>query len=656
MEHLIHTRDLLHYSLHQSRQIDFQLHKTSNTLSRIDQTFPTLETAIKNMASQRATKDHVCRVLPTMSAVLDVYRLVNDLKTSVSAHSSSDLTRFTALLKRFKQALALLTNTCKLAITFLQHTNNVALDQDHLNVCKTLHLLKDLQETEACCLGEQGTLGVALRALEDEFKNLLIKNSFPSQLPSSLFSSGDDESDVSDSFPSPVMPFHVVQNLKAIVACFAACNNRMDRCVSIYVKVRSKTVEASLQGLDLDYLEISLSEVDSVQDIEGYIDEWGRHLEFVMKHMLEQEYTLCDQIFNQQDLHTHCFSKIAIRSGIQRFIKFANTVTKAKKEAIKLFKMLDIFTVLTNLRQDFNKFFGGKNCLEIQNQTRDLIKKVVNGSCEIFHELSAQIQLQRLMDPPPDGSVPRLVSYVTEYCEELLDDDYRLVLDQVLEINCSWYNVNKLVVTVEVHSIIKELELNLETWAKRYEERALSCVFIMNTSCYLKKHLKGTRLGELMGELWIKRHEDRVQYCMQLYLKESWSKLPVARLTNNDKIMVTEAKNRINRFVEAFDQEYRKQSRWVLSDDSLRLKTCGLIVEIILPVYTRCVHEYLGLVEGKGSHSPGNAYVKYSSERVQNMVSLMLQPKYDSNIKGANLMDRIKSVVAGRFSPTSVAA
>ncbi|KAM0039260.1 putative exocyst complex component Exo70, cullin repeat-like-containing domain superfamily [Helianthus debilis subsp. tardiflorus] len=612
MEDLINSRDLLSSTLHQSRQIDFKLHKTSANLSSIHQS---LETAARDMASRCATfaiRDHVHRALPTVSAALNVYQLVNELRTKVSAHSSSDLTSYLSHIKQFRQALTLLTNTCKLAILWVQDTT--ALDN-------VLRLLEQLRDTEKRCLREQGILGVAFSVLQDEFRDLLIQNSSPVPVPSSLFSSGDEET---DPLPQPVLPIRVVDNLKAIVGCFPACDSR--RFMSIYVEVRITTVKMSLQGLDLDYLDISLSEFDSVQDIEGYVDEWGRHLEFVVKNVLELEYTLCHQVFGQLD----CFSRIALRSGIQDFIKFGNTITKAKKEAIKLFKLLDVFATLHNLRQDFNRFFGAKPCSEIQTQTRELIKKLVNGASEIFHELSAQVQLQRLLDPPPDGSLPILVSFVTEYSEELLDDDYRPVLDQVLEIHCSWYNANKRhVVSVEVHNIIKSLELNIETWANRYEDGALRCIFIMNTSCYLSKHVKGTRLGDLMGESWLKRHEDRVEYYAQLYLRESWGKM---LLTNSE---------RIKGFTEAFDQEYRKQSGWVLCDNSLRWKTGQLIVGVIIPVYKRFVE------------SSSNKYVKYSSESIENMLTSMLQPKYGSNIK---LLDRIRNVIAGRFSPTTTIA
>lgn len=87
---------------------------------------------------------------------------------------------------------------------------------------------------------------------------------------------------------------------------------------------------------------------------------------------------------------------------------------------------------LNKLRINFNRLFRGKACDEIQTQTRDLIKKVVNGACEIFWELSVQVELQRQISPPLNGSVPRLVSFVTNCSNKLLNDYYKPILVEVL--------------------------------------------------------------------------------------------------------------------------------------------------------------------------------------------------------------------------------
>ncbi|XP_071728548.1 exocyst complex component EXO70A1-like [Rutidosis leptorrhynchoides] len=688
MEQLVHTRDLLKTSLQQSREISFEIYKTSAAnVSRINHTFPSLESRIRNMASKCATfgiKDLVERALPPLYSVFMVYKLVLDLQTTLQVShrkSSSCFDDHLNILKRLRQSLALLTNTCKLAIRWVQdvkqfldqnttttYNNDYDDDDDdddhdfhpyHSNVIKTLYLLEELQGIEERSLLDEGILGVAFRDLKHEFKYLLIHNSFPLQI------------DETDNHPLlPHLPFPVVDNLKAIITFFANDNHHLDECMSIYTRVRTTIVQTSLQGLGLDYLEMPISELESMEDIQDYVDKWGMHLEFLVKHLLEFEYVLCNQLFGHIQFGTDCFSKIAFHSRIQDFIKFGNAVTKGKKEALKLFKLLDLFSTLNNIRHVFNKIYGGKPCLEIQNQMRDLIRKVVNGACDIFKEISAQIELQRLSDPPPDGTVPRLLSFVTEYFDELLDEDYRLVLDQVLEIYCSWnYNNNKtlftkggLNVSVEVHNMVKMLELNLETWAKRYEDVVLSYIFIMNTSYYLSKHLKGTKLGNLMGESWIKLHEDRVEYYTTLYLKRSWEKLPAILIDDNGGAGDDAKRKRIKGFNDEFDQVYKKHSGWVLCDRGLRWKTCQKILQVIVPVYKNHMINNMGLIEGAdgyGSSPNNNNYIKYSAESLENLLTSMFQPKldkYGSSKCTTNLMGKIKSAIAGRFSPIRLAA
>lgn len=167
----------------------------------------------------------------------------------------------------------------------------------------------------------------------------------------------------------------------------------------------------------------------------------------------------------------------------------------------------------------------------------------------------------------------------------------------------------------------------------------------MNTSCYLSKHLKGTKLGDLMGESWIKRHEVHIEYYTSLYLKESWGRIP-ALLSNNDR-------NKMKGFNDVFDQVFRKQSEWVLCDRDLRWKTCQMIMEVVVPVYK-------ALVESGDTHSPNsNKYLKYSDEKIENMLTSMFRSKldkYGSSAKRTSLMGKIKNVVTGHFSPTNAAA
>ncbi|XVF48194.1 hypothetical protein PTKIN_Ptkin03bG0170900 [Pterospermum kingtungense] len=251
--------------------------------------------------------------------------------------------------------------------------------------------------------------------------------------------------------------------------------------------------------LDLDYLEISLSEFNDVQSIEGYIGKWGKHLEFAVKHLFEAEFKPCNDVFERmgQDVWMGCFAKIAAQADILAFFQFGKTVTESKKDPIKLLNLFDIFASLNNLRLDFNRLFGGADCIEIQNQTRDLIKRVIDGAAEIFCELFVQVELQRQSSPPQDGNVPKLV--------------------------------------------------------KAYDNATLSCLFAMNNHWHLNPETY-----QAMGKIEAK--------CGQA--------------TARDLV-----KKRLKTFNEAFDEMYRKQFGWVISEKDLREKTCQLIVQIMLPVY-----------------------------------------------------------------------
>lgn len=53
---------------------------------------------------------------------------------------------------------------------------------------------------------------------------------------------------------------------------------------------------------------------------------------------------------------------------------------------------LKIFGTLDKLWLSFNQLFGGKSCVEIRIHTRDLVKKVFEGTYEIFQELLTQVE------------------------------------------------------------------------------------------------------------------------------------------------------------------------------------------------------------------------------------------------------------------------
>ncbi|GAB2276316.1 hypothetical protein Dimus_011048 [Dionaea muscipula] len=667
IEKLLLARQSLSLSLDKSRALGHALEKIEPRLEEIKQMLLSLESAVRPI---RANKDalvavggHIDRAVGPAAAVLKVFDAVHGLEKSLLSDPRKDLPGYLAVLKRLEEALKFLADNCGLAIQWLEdiveylEDNLLADDRYLLDLKKSLKGLGELQGNVGKAYLDGGILEAALDKLENEFHLLLTENSVPLPMPSQSLR---EQACLAPS----LVPVPVIQKLQAILGRLIA-NKRLDKCVSIYVEVRGSNVRASLQALNLDYLEISVAEFNDVQSIEVYIAQWGKHLEFAVKHLFEMEYKLCNDVFERigLDVWMSCFAKIAAQAGILAFLQFGKTVTESKKDPIKLLKLLDIFASLNKLRLDFNRLFGGAACIEIQNLTRDLIKRVVDGACEIFWELLAQVELQRQTPPPVDGSVPRLVSFITDYCNRLLGDDYKSILIQVLVIHRSWRKekFQERLLIDAVLDIVKAIELNLETWSKAYEDTVLSYLFLMNNHWHLYKYLKGTKVAILLGDSWLKDHEQYKEYYAAIYLRESWGKLP-ALLSREGLILFSGGratardlvKKRLRKFNEAFDDMYDKQSNWVVSDKELREKTCQLIVQTIVPVYRSYMQNYGPLVEQDASSSK---YAKYTAQSLEQLVTSLFPPKAGKfgSFKGRQYSGKFQSVAAdGSHSLTSM--
>lgn len=663
IENLVAARSLLKSSLENSRALSSALDNTAEGLKGINQELSSLEAEIRTIPVQKCTfvaiRDHIDRVIGPAMAVLKVYDTILELEKSLLSDPCSDLSAYLLLVKQLEEALKFLADNCGLAIQWLEgilqflEDNAVANDLYVLNVKKSLRILKELQVTE-----EQACLFAAFDKLETEFKRLLAQNCVPVSVE--FFSSSIEEQTCIA--PSP-LPVAVIQKLQAIIVRLNA-DNRLVKCISTYVEVRSLNAIRSLQALDLNYLQMSITESDDVQDREGYIDHWCNHFELAVRHVFEVEYKLCSDVFEKigSNVWMGCFAKIATQSGILSFLHFGKKLTECKNDPIKLLKLLKIFSTLDNLRVDFNRLFGGEACVEIQTLTRDLIKRVVNGACEIFFELPIQVELQRRSSPPSDGSVPRLVRFVTDYCNQLLGDNYRPVLTQVLVIHQSWKRekYQEGFLTNHVYSIIKEIGLNLDAWVKAHKDMSLSYIFMMNNHSHFC-NLKGTKLGDLLGDSWLKGHEQYKDYYMTLYLTESWGKIfaflgPESRISSsptrgsiNDLI-----KKRLKAFNEAFDSMYRKQSNWVVPNENLRLKMCELVVQAYAPVYKNYLQNY-GLL-AKPEASPCR-HVKYTAQGLETMLSSLFQPtmRKCGSTKHTQLIGKIRNIVTDNFPMTLMA-
>ncbi|XP_051116680.1 exocyst complex component EXO70A1-like [Andrographis paniculata] len=653
---LLAAREVLKSCIEESRNVSIAVDGIGLRLLGLQRNFGCLQAAVKNVARKCAVygiRDDVGRALGPAAGALRVMDLVFELRDSLeSGRGDADLFDYINNFRRLEDALKLLSSNCGLLILWMEDVlqflrNNVSYDDEGWffdRVSKILEVLVELQGMEDLFRREGGVLLTACNNLEREFENIL---------------KGAEFRFLGDSCLEPV-----IVELQSVAEVLEE-NNRLDRCLSVYAEARIENSRATLQALNLDYLEIESSEGVSVQTMVDYVDLWDEHMEFSVRHLLRKEFALCRKVFERfgSDVSTCLFADIAIKSGFMEILEFGNTVCKCKKEAIKLLKLIKIFSTMDKLRLDFNDLFVGKHCLKIQNQTRELVKKVVDGACEIFWELSAQVELQREFDPPPDGSVPTLVDFVIEYCSYLLDDENISILTGILEIYQVWNQVKfgDGIVSNEIRNIIKAVEINVEIWAKGYDDTALSYLFMMNNHSYLCNETRKSKLGDLMGSSWLWAYDESAEYYAGLYMRESWEKLleflqeedltlfPGGRAF--DRNLVDE---RVVAFCETFDDMYKKQSKWKLYDKGLRWKTCQMVVETVVRPYKNFLQKYMPGVEHENELTNR---VMYTAESLENMISALFQQKIGvyGSVKCTDMIG-IKNSGVTHFPSTPAAA
>ncbi|XP_062109445.1 exocyst complex component EXO70A1-like [Humulus lupulus] len=656
------ARQLLKASLQKSKQVGTELDETGSRLREINQRLVPLEAEVREVHSHKTTYVRVrnqvdCAIGPT-AAILRVYQAVSELeKALISSDPHTDLFAYLSLIRRLGEGLKFLASHSLLAIQWLEDVFELLEgDERLLNLKNSSRILKQLHGMEESFHMEGGLLSDALDKLENELRKLFLLTESTDLVP----------------MASPLeLPVSVIEQLHAIIERLKA-NDRLEKCVSLFVKIRVSNARRRLQALGLDYLDVKISDSDDMQSVENYIEQWGMHLELALKHIFDHEYRLSKKVFEKigSDVWMPCFARISIESGIISFLEFGNEVTNMKKEPIKLLKLLDIFKVLNNLRMDFNRLYGSTACMEIQNPTRELVKKVVEDACDIFQELPFQVGSQRRFSPPQDGSVPRLVRFITDYCNQLLGEDYKPALTEVLTINQKWKQeiYQEGLLSIQFYNMMKEIGLNLDSWSKAYSDTSLSYLFMMNNHCHFS-NLRGTKLGDMMGDTWLASHDQYKDYYAALYLKESWGKTLLPLVTRKGLVSISvsrrektstgldydaDNKRRLKAFNEAFEESYEKQSNWVISDENLRRKVCRILVEEVVPTYRSYIESYRALVEQDAS---AGKYVKHTEKSLESKLSSLFQPKlakFSSN-KHVRLIGKLKNVVTNQFRFTLTA-
>lgn len=376
--------------------------------------------------------------------------------------------------------------------------------------------------------------------------------------------------------------------------------------------------------LNPDYLRTyKPEEIDEMEweSLETSISLWIQHFELAVRTVFVSEKNLCNQVLgNIMDgmIWQECFVKIADKI-MAVFFRFGEGVARSNKEPQKLFKLLDMFNSLENLKTEFSDIFEGEAGADICSRFRELEKLLIHASTKVYWEFGLQIEgNQDGLPTSQDGSVPKLVRYAINYLKYLTTDNYSAPMAQVLRTEQIWKagilsipETDENLLKDAVSNVMEALHRNVESKRSGYKDKVLYHIFTMNTYWYIYMRTRNTELWKLLGEGYMRKNYKVVaEEAAYLYEKQAWGGL--VKLLDKEDIAGLDnegigpaAQSKIEAFLKGFEEiAQRHTSRYSIPEPDLREQIKEATVKLIVPVYSEFLDEFSSVLAVKSFSSP----------------------------------------------------
>lgn len=470
-------------------------------------------------------------------------------------------------------------------------------------------------------------LQTAMARLEDEFRHILVRNAAPldaAHLFGSIEGSGD-ESDAS----VELIRSDTINFLIDIVGRMVHAGYDKE-CCQAYIVVRRDALDECLLILGVDRM--SIEEVQRIEwrELDEKMKKWAQAVKIVVC-ILSGERRLCDRIFEAAEapIRENCFTESA-RGCIVQLLNFAEAVSICRPASEKLFRILDMYDALAGASPELEALFPAGNMGEfVCSEVEAILAALGNAIKSTLAEFENAVRRETSHKAMQGGDIHPLTRYVMNYIKLLVD--YRELLNSILDessensSDCPDNSLDEITpIGYRLLSLISYLESNLEEKSKVYEDLALQYVFLMNNIHYIVHKIKDSDLRPLFGDQWVRKRRGQIRQLATSYLRASWTKVlscfkedglgSGGSLSNASK---TGIKERFKNFNLGFEEIYRNQTGWKVSDPQLREELRLSVSDRVIPAYRSFVGRY-----GYHLESGRNAgkYIKYSADDIENLV------------------------------------
>jgi exocyst complex protein 7 len=397
-------------------------------------------------------------------------------------------------------------------------------------------------------------------------------------------------------------------------------------CIHIYKIVRKSVIDEALDNLGVERFSLSQIQKMDWEVLEFKIKQWLNAVKVAVKKFFFSERLLCDHVFSASPpIREACFAEIS-KEGAVNLFGFPESAAKSKKTPEKMFRMLDMYEAIANLWIEIDSIFTFESVSAVKLQAVASLSKLGEAVRSILTEFETAIQKDTSKSTVPGGGIHPLTRYVMNYLTFLAD--YGLSVADIVE---DWpmqvpaplpeeYSGSPLnddnAVTVRFTWLILVLVCKIDGKAELYKDVAQSYLFLLNNLQYVITKVRTSNLKFYLGEEWLLKYEAKVKQYAVNYERTGWAKV-FASLPENPSVEISPS-DCFKKFNLAFEDAYKKQSTWIVSDPKLRDEIKVSVANRIVPGYTDLYQKYrFGLTRNNGKEH----VVKFAPDDLGNYLS-----------------------------------
>ncbi|XP_029311925.1 exocyst complex component 7 isoform X10 [Cottoperca gobio] len=594
----------------------------------------------KQTENLQRLQENVDKTLSCMDHVISYYHVAKDTDRIIREGPTGRLDEYLACIAKIQKA-----------VEYFQDNNP---DSPELNTVKARF--------------EKGK-----ELLEAEFRSLLTRYSKP--VPPILILdaiSVDDELEVQEDVVLEHLPEAVLQDIICIAGWLVEYGRNQD-FMNVYFQIRSNQLDRSIKGLKDHFRKNSASSgilyspavqtkrkdtptkkapkrpgKDDVLDIE--IDSYIHCISAFVK-LAQSEYALLAEIIPEH--HQKKTFDSLIQEALDNLMLEGDNIVSAARRAIMRHDysaVLTIFPILRHLKMNKSEFDSTLQgtAASTKNKLPTLITSMETIGAKALEEFADSIKNDpdKEYNMPKDGTVHELTSNAILFLQQLLDfhetagamlasqvlgDTYNIPLDpRETSSSASSYTseFNKRLLSTYICKVLGNLQLNLLSKSKVYEDSALSAIFLHNNYNYTLKSLEKSELIQLVTVTQKKAessYRELIEQQIQMY-QRSWLKVtehltdrnmpvfqPGTKLKDKERQVI---KDKFKGFNDGLEELCKIQKGWAIPDKEQRDFIRQAQKRVVSDAYRAFLHRCANISFTKNPEK----YHKYRPEEVEEMI------------------------------------